>query len=72
MHTQILSLKQAAERAGIARRSLERLIANGEGPSVVHITTRRRGVLVTDLDAWLLSRRRVAPGAQTSVTGGAK
>ncbi len=72
MPFQILSLKQAAERAGIVRRSLERLIANGEGPSVVHITTRRRGVLEADLDNWLLSRRRAAPGDQTSATGGAK
>ena len=70
MPYQILSFKQAAERAGIVRRSLERLIANGEGPSVVHISARRRGILEADLEKWLLSRRRVAPGPQSRTDGG--
>jgi predicted DNA-binding transcriptional regulator AlpA len=72
MPTYVLSFTEAAKRAGIARRSLERLIANGEGPSVVHISTRRRGILEADYEKWLLSRRRAAPGDQTSVTGGVK
>jgi excisionase family DNA binding protein len=61
----VLSYAEAASRAGIARRSLERLIAEGEGPAVVHISRRRRGILETDLERWLLSRRRAAPGEQT-------
>jgi predicted DNA-binding transcriptional regulator AlpA len=63
---QILSYKEAAARTGIVRRSLERLIAKGEGPAVVHISTRRRGVLDVDLESWLLSRRKAAPGEVTS------
>jgi predicted DNA-binding transcriptional regulator AlpA len=67
----VLSYDEAARRAGIVRRSLERLIAEGEGPAVVHIYQRRRGILEADLEAWLLSRRRAAPGEQTRSTGGA-
>ncbi len=67
----VLSYDEAARRAGIVRRSLERLIAFGEGPAVVHISQRRRGILEADLEAWLLSRRRAAPGEQARSTGGA-
>lgn len=59
---QVLSYDQAAARAGIVRRTLERLISVGEGPAVVNISARRRGILVADLEAWLLKRRRPAPG----------
>jgi predicted DNA-binding transcriptional regulator AlpA len=62
----VISYREAAERAGIVRRSLERLIAKGEGPAVVHISTRRRGILESDFERWLLSRRRPAPGESTS------
>ncbi len=58
----VLSYDEAAGRAGFVRRSLERLIACGEGPAIVHISPRRRGILESDLDAWLVSRRRPAPG----------
>jgi predicted DNA-binding transcriptional regulator AlpA len=58
----VLSYDEAAARSGIVRRTLERAIANGEGPSVIHISTRRRGILESDLEKWLLSRRRPAPG----------
>ena len=59
---QILRYEEAAKRAGLVRRSLERLIARGEGPAIVHISDRRRGILESDLEKWLLSRRRPAPG----------
>ena len=59
---QVLSLNEAASRAGIVRRSLERLISRGEGPSVVFISDRRRGIIDRDLERWILSRRRPAPG----------
>ncbi|CAJ0853425.1 hypothetical protein AMST5_00646 [freshwater sediment metagenome] len=61
----VLSYDEAAGRANIVRRSLERLIARGEGPSIIHISVRRRGVREDDLETWLLSRRRAAPGATT-------
>jgi hypothetical protein len=72
---QVITYQEAAERAGIVRRSLERLIAKGEGPAVVHVSIRRRGILEHDLEAWLLSRRHAPPGETASdprkATGGA-
>jgi excisionase family DNA binding protein len=61
---QVLSYDEAAKKAGLVRRTLERLLAQGEGPAVIFISQRRRGILEDDLKAWLLSRRRPAPGEQ--------
>jgi hypothetical protein len=47
---QILSYDEAAKKAGLVLRSLERLLAQGEDPAVVHISVRRRGVLESDLN----------------------
>ncbi len=60
---QVLSLDQAAMRAGIVRRTLERLLAVGEGPATIQISRRRVGIAEDDLNAWLSSRRRPAPGS---------
>jgi predicted DNA-binding transcriptional regulator AlpA len=59
---QVLSLDQAAFRAGIVRRTLERLLAEGTGPAKVQVSKRRVGILESDLERWLASRRRAAPG----------
>ena len=59
---QILDYDDAAKRIGLVRRSLERLISTGEGPAVIHIGKRRRGILETDLEALALSRRHGPPG----------
>jgi predicted DNA-binding transcriptional regulator AlpA len=59
---QVLSLDQAAYRAGIVRRTLERLLEVGEGPAKVQLSKRRVGILESDLEKWLKSRRRPAPG----------
>jgi predicted DNA-binding transcriptional regulator AlpA len=59
---QVLSYNEAAAPAGIVRRTLERLISLGEGPAVINLSARRRGILETDLETWLLKRRRAAPG----------
>lgn len=58
----VLSYNEAAAKAGVVRRTLERLISVGEGPAVINISARRRGILDSDLEAWLLGRRRPAPG----------
>jgi hypothetical protein len=55
----VLSYDEAAARAGIVRRSLERLIACA---AIVYVSIRRRGVIEADLERWLLSRRRAPPG----------
>lgn len=65
----VLSYSEAAERAGIVRRSLERLISNGEGPAIIHLSTRRRGILEADLEKWLLSRRHTASAEQAEQEG---
>jgi excisionase family DNA binding protein len=59
---QLITRKQAAERAAISLRHLERLIAVGEGPAVIRLGGRRVGIAEADLAAWLNSRRRPAPG----------
>lgn len=58
----VYTLNQAAEVTGVARRTLERLIADGTGPAVIDLSPRRVGILADDLEQWLGSRRRPAPG----------
>jgi len=66
-HTmQVLSLDQAAFRAGIVRRTLERLLAVGEGPAVIQLSKRRVGIAEAALDSWLNARRRLPPGTKES------
>ena len=56
-------LKKAAAISGVARRTLERLIAVGEGPAQsIELSPRRRGILETDLRVWIQRRRRSPPG----------
>lgn len=66
MFTRVLSYDEAAGRANLVRRSLERRIAVGEGPTIVHLGKRRRGILEFDLEEWLLSRRHAPPGEKAS------
>ena len=66
----ILTLNEAAQRCGLTVRTLYRELERGTGPSVVNLTERRRGIFERDLSAWLLSRRRPAPGTQQPETGG--
>jgi predicted DNA-binding transcriptional regulator AlpA len=58
----ILDLDEAAKRCGIVRRSLERIISIGEGPPVIRISARRRGILESDLLEWAQGRRVPRPG----------
>ena len=64
---QVLSYNQAAARANLCRRSFERLIAPGTGPAIIEVSPRRRGILESDFETWLLSRRRAAPGESAKV-----
>ena len=58
MDMRVLSYNECAARAGIVRRTFEREIENGRGPAVVEVTARRRGVIKSDFEEWLLARRR--------------
>jgi predicted DNA-binding transcriptional regulator AlpA len=60
----LYSYNQAAAITGLARRTLERLIALGQGPAIVELSPRRRGILESDLIIWLHERRRVAPATR--------
>ena len=51
---QVLDYNVSARTAGITRRTLERMIADGEGPATVQLSPRRVGILRSDLKAWLL------------------
>jgi hypothetical protein len=69
---QVLTFDEAAKRASLTRRSIERLLSIGEGPAIIYLGKRRRGILETDLSEWLLSRRHAPPGetAETSPKAG--
>jgi predicted DNA-binding transcriptional regulator AlpA len=54
----VYSYNQAAAITGLARRTLERLIALGEGPAIIELSPRRRGILASDLLDWVQRRRR--------------
>jgi hypothetical protein len=57
----VYSYNQAAAITGLARRTLERLIVLGQGPAIIELSPRRRGILESDLISWLRKRRRTAP-----------
>jgi excisionase family DNA binding protein len=56
----VYTYDEAAKLIGVARRTLERLIALGEGPAVIELSPRRRGILESDLISWLHKHRRVS------------
>jgi predicted DNA-binding transcriptional regulator AlpA len=59
---QVLSIDEAARKAGVVRRTLERMFVAGTGPTRVQVSKRRVGVLEVDLERWLNSRRCPTPG----------
>jgi predicted DNA-binding transcriptional regulator AlpA len=58
----VLDYNEAARLGKITRRTLERQIADGVGPATVQLSKRRVGILESDLERGLNSRRRPAPG----------
>ena len=58
----LITKQEAARRATLSLRSLERRLADGTGPAVIRIGPRRVGIDESDFDAWLASRRHPAPG----------
>jgi hypothetical protein len=57
----VYSYSEAAKLVGVARRTLERLIALDEGPAIIELSPRRRGILESDLINWLDKHRRGPP-----------
>jgi hypothetical protein len=68
---QVLTFDEAAKRASLTRRSMERHFAQGTGPAIVELGKRRRGILDCDLEKWLMSRRVPPPGETPSREEGA-
>lgn len=64
MNDRILHKDDAAARAGISTRTLDRLEEEGEGPPRVRLGKRRIGYWETDLIAWL--RARTSPAKQAT------
>ncbi len=62
----ILNLNQAADRSGVTRRTLERLISLGEGPTLVRVSVGRVGVLESDLNDWIIAHRHPSPCMSSS------
>ena len=60
MHIRLI--REAAQKLGVSIRTLQRWISVGEGPAVVELGSRRKGILDDDLEGWVLSRRRAPPG----------
>jgi predicted DNA-binding transcriptional regulator AlpA len=60
-HMRLITKQEAARRATLSLRSLDRRLADGTGPAVIRIGPRRVGIAESDFDAWLASRRLPAP-----------
>lgn len=63
----LLSIRDAADKAGISVSTLKRLLAGGEFPAKIKITERRVGFVESEVDAWIEARvtardQRHAPG----------
>jgi hypothetical protein len=52
----VLTLRQIAAAASLHPRTLRRLIAKGNGPTITRVSDRKRGVRVRHLREWLEHR----------------
>jgi predicted DNA-binding transcriptional regulator AlpA len=57
---QVLRLPEWAAMARISLRTARRLMASGDGPKVVRLSSRRFGVTVAAHKAWLAAREAVS------------
>ena len=56
-----LLIDEAAEKVGIAPRTLRRLIAAGDGPPTITVSPRKQVIAERDFAEWLSTRRVTAP-----------
>jgi predicted DNA-binding transcriptional regulator AlpA len=49
----VISEREAAQACGFSVVTLRRLISRGEGPPVVRLSERRRGIRIVDLKNWI-------------------
>jgi hypothetical protein len=55
----VISLSDGAVRSNQSLRTFQRTIERGEGPPIIEISKRRRGILESDFEAWLLEHSRI-------------
>ena len=54
----VITLQEFAASQGISFATVQRMIARGEGPPVIKLSTRRVGVRIIDLKEWQAARVR--------------
>ena len=47
------TIRQAANAIGVSYSTLRRMIANGDFPSPIKLSSRRQGILIAQREAWL-------------------
>jgi predicted DNA-binding transcriptional regulator AlpA len=52
----VVSIQDWAHLAGISHRTARRMIVEGDGPPVLKLSERLRGIRVSDHNAWLAAR----------------
>jgi len=57
----VYTYAEAAAIVGLSKRTLERLLAEGQGPEVIKLSRRRFGVTNPALRAWIETRKRITP-----------
>ena len=58
MFDRVISVRQAAEKVGLSVPTFRRVIAAGEGPPLIQLSTRRLGIRESDVTKWLDHRER--------------
>ena len=58
LDAQVLRLRDWAELAGVSMRTARRLLASGNGPRIVQLSSKRVGVTVAAHRRWLADRER--------------
>ena len=56
----VIDFAGLADRLGVSLQTIARMRAAGDFPRVINLSTRRKGVLQSDLREWLASRREPA------------
>jgi predicted DNA-binding transcriptional regulator AlpA len=58
MSDRVISYAEAASRAGLSLATFRRLLDRREGPPVIDLSPRRRGVRESSFETWLNTRTR--------------
>jgi prophage regulatory protein len=56
-HDQLLGRKQIEERLNLSRSTLYALLARGQFPKPIHLTTKKVAWMESDIEQWILERK---------------